>query len=246
VKLYPIPTLLFALALGACSNPQQSTETTAPAADGGSSDAAAVQSIPAHVPAADLSGKVLETMQSGGYTYVLLDTGSEQVWAAGMSPKIEVGAQVNAIGLTPMQGFTSGTLDRTFDTIYFCNSMQVAGAQASPAPKVQEAVIPVKVVRAEGEPTVEQIFLEKDKYIGKQVSVVGTVVKFSADIMGKNWIHLQDGSGQPGTNDLTITTDQTVPVGQTVEVRGVLIADKDFGFGYKYELIVEDATVITD
>jgi hypothetical protein len=64
--------------------------------------------------------------------------------------------------------------------------------------------------------------------------------------MGKNWIHLQDGTGDNGSNDLTVTTDSTVNVGDTVLVSGVLNTDKDFGYGYQYAVIVEDAKITVE
>ncbi len=268
MKLYPISTLLIALTLCACSNNSQTVDPAPQANSGGSMDSAGSVSNPgqtkdaAHAaadggsmdsagaagktPGVDLAGKVLETMQAGGYTYVRLDTGDKEVWAAGRTSKLEMGAQVIAIGLTPMRNFESPSLGRSFDTIYFCDAMQVTGAHASSGAATQEATIPVEVELAEGEQSVEQMFTEKDKFVGKQVSLHGTVVKFSANIMGKNWIHLQDGTGGAGTNDLTITTAQTVKVGDTVKVVGMLIADKDFGYGYKYALIIEDAKITVD
>lgn len=64
--------------------------------------------------------------------------------------------------------------------------------------------------------------------------------------MGKNWIHVQDGTGSDGTNDLTVTTNAVAAVGNTVLVKGNLSADKDFGFGYKYEVVIEDAAVTVE
>ena len=71
----------------------------------------------------------------------------------------------------------------------------------------------------------------------------GKVVKFSPEIMGKNWIHLQDGTGKEGTNDLTVTTKMMAKVGDTVVISGAVATDKDFGYGYKYGVIIEDADV---
>jgi hypothetical protein len=76
--------------------------------------------------------------------------------------------------------------------------------------------------------------------------VRGRVVKFNAMIMGKNWLHVRDGSGADGTNDLTVTTATKARVGDLVLVTGVLKTDRDFGGGYKYSLIVEDATVVVE
>ena len=69
------------------------------------------------------------------------------------------------------------------------------------------------------------------------------MVKFNSGIMGKNWIHLQDGSGKQGTNDITITTNQSVKAGDTILATGNLAINKDFGGGYNYEVIVEEATL---
>ena len=90
---------------------------------------------------------------------------------------------------------------------------------------------------------VEELFAKKEKLNGKKVTVKGKVVKFSPGIMGKNWIHLQDGSGKQGTNDITITTDQNTSIGENIAVTGNLVTNKDFGGGYKYEVIIEEATV---
>ena len=69
-------------------------------------------------------------------------------------------------------------------------------------------------------------------------------MKFNGGILGKNWLHVRDGSGAEGTNDLTVTTDAVVKVGDLVLVTGILASDRDFGGGYKYALIVENAQVV--
>jgi hypothetical protein len=94
--------------------------------------------------------------------------------------------------------------------------------------------------------TVADIFAQKDSLAGKEVSVRGKVVKFSQAIMQTNWVHLQDGTGSEGTNDLVVTTDAVVAKGDTVLVKGVLTANKDFGFGYKYDAIIEGAQVTVE
>jgi aspartyl/asparaginyl-tRNA synthetase len=106
----------------------------------------------------------------------------------------------------------------------------------------------LKVDKAEGENgrTVEQCFAEAEQLDGKAVRVRGKVVKFSPEIMGKNWIHLQDGSGDPmkNTHDLVVTTAETVAKDAVIVIEGVLSKDKDFGAGYRYEAIIEDAKVV--
>lgn len=113
-----------------------------------------------------------------------------------------------------------------------------------------KAVVPfveLKVEKAAGENsfTVADIFAKAKELNGKKVKVRGQVVKFSPAIMGKNWLHLQDGTGDPlrNTHDLVVTTAGEAAKGDMVVVEGVVAADKDFGYGYKYDVIVEDVAV---
>jgi hypothetical protein len=113
-----------------------------------------------------------------------------------------------------------------------------------------KAIVPfadLKVKKATGEnaKTVADIFANATALNGKTVKVRGRVVKFSPGIMGKNWLHLQDGTGDPNknTHDLVVTTNTEATKGEEVTVEGVLAANKDFGFGYKYDAIVEDVKI---
>jgi hypothetical protein len=103
------------------------------------------------------------------------------------------------------------------------------------------------VTKAEGETgrTVAEIFAQKAELKGKTVAVRGKVVKFLSGIMGKNWIHLQDGSGkaEDGTHDVTVTTSGSAAAGDLVVVRGAVGVDRDFGSGYFYGVIIEDAAI---
>jgi len=106
----------------------------------------------------------------------------------------------------------------------------------------------VSVPKAQGENgyTVEELFAKAKELNGKKVRVQGKVVKFSPNIMGKNWVHVQDGTGNPlqNTHDLVITTGETVEMNSVVTLEGTLAADKDFGAGYKYAAIIEQAALI--
>jgi hypothetical protein len=113
------------------------------------------------------------------------------------------------------------------------------------------AIVPfaeVKVEKAPGDNsyTVEELFAKAEALNGQKVQLRAKVVKFSASIMGRNWVHLQDGSGNPmnNTHDLVVTTQQTVAKDEIVIVEGMLAANKDFGAGYSYTAIVEDAQII--
>ena len=97
------------------------------------------------------------------------------------------------------------------------------------------------ITKAKGGYTVEELYAKKDALKGKKVAVRGKVVKFNGDIMGRNWLHLQDGSGKQGANDITVTTNQNAKIGDTIIATGVMATNKDFGGGYSYEVILEDA-----
>ena len=74
----------------------------------------------------------------------------------------------------------------------------------------------------------------------------GKVVKYNAEIMGRNWLHIQDGTGAIGGNDLLITSSDKAKVGDTVLIVGTVAINKDFGAGYKYRVLVEDAKVTVE
>jgi hypothetical protein len=106
------------------------------------------------------------------------------------------------------------------------------------------------IAKADGGKTIAEVFAEKDQLSGQTVVVRGKVVKANPNIMGKNWLHIRDGSGADGSNNLTVTTattDTAAPnVGDTVVVSGPLLLNKDFGMGYQYDVLIEDATVTVE
>ena len=106
---------------------------------------------------------------------------------------------------------------------------------------------PIKVAKASGANayTVADVVGKATQLKDKPVKVNGQVVKYNAGIMGKNWIHLRDGSGTPAKsdNDILVTTAAPAKVGDLVAVSGVVRNDKDFGAGYSYKVLIEDATL---
>jgi hypothetical protein len=203
------------------------------------------------------SGKVVETMNSGGYTYVRVDAGEKEIWAAAPQFDVKVGDPVVVPEGMPMVNYYSKTLDRTFALVYFVafvamtDSARTTGTLPQGHPRESRNNEPVGVEfsdieKAAGGKTVAELFEDKASLAGKAVVVRGKVVKFTPGIMGKNWIHVRDGTGVEGTNDLTVTTDAFAKVGDTVMVRGAVAVDKNFGFGYRYSLLIEDAEVIVE
>jgi hypothetical protein len=222
------------------------------------------------------TGKVVETMNAASYTYVLVDTGKEKLWAAGPQVPMKVGDSVTVAGAMPMPQYHSKTLNRDFEVVYFASSLQ--GGAAAAAAGQDEAKLPAGhppigggleptlpaghppidgttakpkldlagLQKPSGGKTVQEVFAEKTALKGQPVVVRGKVVKYSGGIMSKNWLHIQDGTGAEGSNDLIVTTSAAAKVGDTVLVSGKVTTDKNFGFGYKFEVMIEDAQVTVE
>lgn len=148
---------------------------------------------------------------------------------AGCEHKSQEAAKPAATAQNP-----ADTLDRTMP----------AGVE-HPAVKPTAEINLTGIAKAEGGKTIAEVYAGKDALAGTKVTVRGKVVKTNSGIMGKDWLHVRDGSGADGTNDLTVTTPPgTLPkVGDTVVVTGTVVLNKDFGMGYKYPVMLEDAEV---
>lgn len=208
------------------------------------------------------SGVVLETMDSGGYTYVRLALDDREIWAATQRFKVEVGDAVVVFSGVLMTDFHSPTLNRNFESIYFAGQI-VTGNPYSDSLKLPAGHFPVgrtapshpststaestagfsDLEKSADGYTVAEIHERKTELASRRVTVRGKVVKFNSGILGTNWLHIQDGTGNAGdgTNDLTVTSQATAPVGQIVLVVGTLELDKDFGAGYRYDAIITEA-----
>lgn len=252
MKKYIIVLVVAIIAIGAVLLYQSESLRSGSGQD---SPQTAVPPSPVSSVAGLTTGKVIETMNSGGYTYVHVDTGSEAIWAAGPETVVAVGDVVSFPPGMQMANFESESLNRTFDVVYFVSEIKT-GSAASGKPQMPMGHPQVGASGAdvddmdfagitvpEGGQNIATLYAQKDRLVGRSVVVRGKVVKFTAGVMNKNWIHLRDGTGAEGTNDLTVTTDTVAKIGDTIVARGVLTSDKDFGFGYKYEILIENADV---
>jgi hypothetical protein len=257
------------LAVVACKKPEAPPRPSAPSAP------AAAAPASAQGAAQVLRGKVVEKLDVSQYSYLRLATASGDAWAAVQKTDKKVGDEVGVANAFPMQNFESKELNRKFDVVYFGSvageggapsgmtapaSMGAAAPAAGEAPPNPAAMAAQhqaaatgptdikieKVGKAGGTDgrTIEEVWTQKDKLKGKTVAVRGQVVKFTP-VMGKNFVHLRDGSGSVDkkNNDVTVTTADAATVGDVVTAKGTLILDKDFGAGYAYPVLIEDAKV---
>jgi len=204
-------------------------------------------------PSAVVKGEVVEVRNVESYTYLRLKTADGEVWAAVGKAPVKKGAKVAIENVMVMNNFESKALKRKFDKIVFGSLGGTAGggaggamAAAHPggAPRADYAG-DVKVAKAGGPDgkTVAEVVTKSSELKDKTVQVRGKVVKYSASIMGKNWIHLRDGSGSAidNSNDVLVTTLDQANVGDVVLVKGIVRTDKDFGAGYAYKVLIEEA-----
>ncbi len=247
-------TILFLMipALAACGAKQQNTvqAQTKPAL---TQAAALPAAAPAPQPSNNLTGKIAETMNAGGYTYIRIG----DQWAAVPAVNVKKGDTVTIAGQMVMENFESKSLNRKFDKIVFgaisngaaapAAAQDGSNAMGTPAQHMNPTVDagPINVAKAPNGHTVAEVWKMKSVMRDQPVSVRGKVVKFLPAIMGKNWLHVRDGSGSRanGDDDITVTTNESVKVGDVVTVTGTLRVDKDFGAGYVYPVIIEDAKV---
>lgn len=202
-------------------------------------------------------GEVLEAVNAGSYTYLRLKTKGGEVWAATMLSNLAKGAKVQLHDPMLMTNFESKAMGRTFDEIVFASAVSTeSGGLVDPAKQMAAAhkgAAPVattpiaKVTRASGVDgrTVAEVYAQKTKLNGKNVVVRGQVVKFSSNIMDRNWIHLRDGSGSAAdkSNDLVVTTKGVAKVGDVVTVSGALKTNVDYGSGYTYAVVLDGASL---
>ena len=121
------------------------------------------------------------------------------------------------------------------------------GAAATSESYTRKATPPekkeIKIAVAKGGISIADLFSKKESYAGKTVKIKGQVTKYTPAVMNKNWIHIQDGTDFSGKFDLTVTSDQEVKVGDIITLEGKISLNKDLGYGYFFDVLMEDAAI---
>ncbi len=199
-------------------------------------------------------GVVKEVLQTSSYTYCLVKEGNVENWIAVNRIDVSEGQTLYFNQGTEMFDFHSKELDHDFASVFFVQDVSLTPkaantAAASPmmgkTPQKPEIVKEeIKVETVDGGITIAELFANKAKYSGRKIKISGKVTKVNLEIMNTNWFHLQDGTDFEGNFDLTVTSNEIVNKGATVTFEGVVATDKDFGAGYFYPVILENAKVL--
>jgi hypothetical protein len=196
---------------------------------------------------------VEEVLQTSRYTYLSVTEGGEPFWIAIPRKEVEPGGPYYYRGGLKKVNFKSVEHDRVFETVYLVSDISkdpgMAGLGAAHPHMNAETSAATPDPNAKIEPppggiTIAELFKNRDKYAGQTIRVRGRCVKINNMIMNRNWVHLQDDSVKDGPTDLTVTTTESIQLGSIVAMEGKITLNKDFGAGYKYEIIMEEAHLL--
>jgi len=203
---------------------------------------------------------VQEVIQVTSYTYLNVLEDGVKKWIAVPTMEAKLGEIYYYKGGVEMPNFESKELYKKFESVLFlgaitnANSVDSVNGIVDPnAPKdepISNAKQPTRdklelnIEGIDGGIRIEELFKNKQQYAGKKIKIKGEVTKFSSAIMGKNWVHFQDGTAFEGAYDLMITSQENVMVGDVVVFEGLITLDKNFGAGYFYKVIMEEAVII--
>ncbi len=194
---------------------------------------------------------VEEVIQTSSYTYMFVMEEEDKYWIAVSKMDAKTGDDFYYQKGMEMKDFNSKELDRTFSRIFFIDKLSTVPVfnqpkeknEGSGGKKTSPQIENITIEPVDGGITIAELYKSRNDYSGKIVIVRGKVVKVNNSIMNRNWVHLQDGTNDAENFDLTVTTLEIVNVGEVITIEGKVALNKEFGAGYTYELIVEEAVV---
>ncbi|MBU0674108.1 MAG: hypothetical protein KJ950_05655 [Proteobacteria bacterium] len=217
-----------------------------------------------------ITAKVLEVLDGGSFTFLKIDWDGKQPWAAVPASEVKKGQEVTLLNAAVIPNFQSSALHRSFDEIIFASGIEGVNprnrqAKGGPPRDIMERRSMQLVAAARSfdekeaqssfstapapEYTITEIYRRQAELKDTPVRIKGKIIKTTPGAMGKNWLHIEDGSGtsEQQDNDLTVNTLEDLPEkGTAVIVQGMLRTERDFGGGYSYTAIVEDAHLSLD
>jgi len=199
---------------------------------------------------------VKEVQQTTVYTYLFVEENGKEYWLAINKQEAKPGETYFFEASYEMNNFESKELKRTFESLLLVDNIRTTPETGAAMPphgmgmKSSGSVTPVdyeiEAIKHEpGELPIGDLYKDPSAFEGKKIKIRGKVVKYNGEIMDRNWIHIQDGTSSGGKFDLTITSLEQVNVGEIVAFEGVIAVNKDFGAGYRYDVIMEEGKILT-
>ena len=231
-RLSIIVLVLLAIGFAACEKKEEPKEKTANQAT---------------MPAENLHKVVVvDNMNASNYTYLKVKENDSEYWIAVPQMEVQKGETLYFGKSMEMKNFHSEALNRDFASILFVDHVSKMPNEMTAVPnhpKLTNEKEDVSIKPLSGSKTIAQIYADKTTLDGKTIKVRGKVTKFNPNIMGRNWIHIQDGTGSSNNYDLMITSKDIVKVGDVVIAEGTVALNRDFGAGYSYPVMLENAKV---
>ena len=188
-----------------------------------------------------------ELLDAGTYSYVKVSENNEEYWVAIPKSTIEIGKEYYYKGGMKMVNFESKELNKTFDVVWFLDGLFKKDQEKtvySYKQKIKTPEVTETIEQPENGTSIEKLFSNPEAFSGKEIIIRGKVVKVNENIMNLNWVHLKDGTNFNIKNDITISTLDTVKLGDILTFKGQVTLDKDFGYGYIYPVLIENGQVI--
>ena len=184
---------------------------------------------------------VQEVLPTEKYVYLRVKEAEEEFWIATGKQEVNAGETYFYREGLLKTNFISKEYNRTFDKLYLVSNIVKADHGSTMSSGENPSSAPQTNVEAKNSVKIKDLVADPKKYAGKTIQVSGKCTKVNPNIMGRNWIHLNDGSTD---YDLVITSAAAVSVGQTVTITGTVVLNKDFGAGYFYDILIEDGQIV--
>lgn len=226
-KFLPLVVLVLAVTFTACENKTEEANE--------------------NLPAGTHKFEVADFIQTPNYTYIKASENGNEYWIAVTKMAPQKGETYYFSKSMEMRDFKSETLNRTFKSILFVEDISQgppsAGGSVNNPHVITQNKKDIKIEPLKDGKTVAQIFEQKNDLAGQNVKIKGQVVKYNPNIMGRNWIHIQDGTGHNNNYDLMVTSADSVKTGEIVVVEGTVEINQDFGAGYSYPVLLSNAKI---
>lgn len=192
---------------------------------------------------------IVEFVNAETYTYLNVDENGKKYWMAVPNRVVKVGDTYYYDGGMLMKDFESKTLNKKFDEIIFAegirsNPIKLSLGKQLSAEEEMAIIDKVKIDKAKNGISLAELFKDEKSYAGKSVIIRGLVVKVNSGIMDRNWVHIIDGTRFNTKSNLSISTTESIKVGDTLTFKGNVTLNKDFGKGYVYPILIEEGVLI--